>query len=418
MNVWLAVKVLSHALGKQKWVYVLIISVAISAGISLMLVEKGVRLGSAQVANNFDLLIASPGSKIDAVLNLVYVQNEILEPIPFRDWHPVMADERVAWVSPIVKGDSIHGLPVIGVTANIIAAIYGEEVSFESITSALVGDNTPFNRGQKLVTQHGGFLAEEGDEQHLHSAFGLTVQRRLPKSHTPWDNVILIPVEQIWRMHSLTWTDHEPTLNLGDAESDHENHHDTLIATQDWASLTFAPDVLALVVKPKRLSDAFALRSDYSNSKTMAFFPAEVLVRLHALLGNARDLLTTLTVLCEALVMLSVVAGLTTWMQLLAPTFTLLRAMGAPSRYVLLSVWSAIALLMLVACSVGLLLGFGLAYPISHLVSQQLQIPVNVLLSWQESWFAIGLFLVSALFTLWPAILSFRKPLSSAIRRL
>ena len=77
MNVWLAVKVLSHALGKQKWVYVLIISVAISAGISLMLVEKGVRLGSAQVANNFDLLIASPGSKIDAVLNLVYVQNEL-----------------------------------------------------------------------------------------------------------------------------------------------------------------------------------------------------------------------------------------------------------------------------------------------------------------------------------------------------
>ncbi len=415
MNPLYAVHVILNALGRQRWFFVVIISLAIAAGVSMLSIEHGVRKGSAKVSNMFDLIVTAPGSKIDSVLNLVYLQNEVLEPLTFADWFPIMTEKNVQWSSPIVKGDFIQGYPIIGVKVELIKAIYGQDIEFESVYSAVVGSATPFSKSQQLLSQHGLHLDEDDDAHHSQK---ISVQAVLPKSNSPWDKAILVPVEQLWAVHGLAWhTSDEPVISLaGNIESDDAHEQRKLLSSNEWLDLSRAPAVIAVIVKPSKLAAAYSLRTAYSTNKTMAFFPAEVLVRLYSLLGNARDMLKSLTAISEVLVMLSVLAGLTTWMQLLTPQFALIRALGATRLYLMCAIWLALMWIMLQACIGGLLLGLLAAYPIANLLQNTLNIPVVITLTWTEVWFALGLLLASSLLACWPAYLIYKKPLSHAIR--
>ncbi len=56
------------------------------------------------------------------------------------------------------------------------------------------------------------------------------------------------------------------------------------------------PGVPAVVVHPDSLSTAYGLRGKYRTAQTMAFFPAEVLVELYALLGDARAIISAMAI--------------------------------------------------------------------------------------------------------------------------
>ena len=70
------------------------------------------------------------------------------------------------------------------------------------------------------------------------------------------------------------------------------------------------PGVPAIVIKPETINAAYGLRNLYRSSLSMAFFPAEALVRLYEVLGDIRELMSWLALATQGLVVLAMLIGL------------------------------------------------------------------------------------------------------------
>src|SRR5262249_49535446 len=120
--------------------------------------------------------------------------------------------------------------------------------------------------------------------------------------------------------------------------------------------------VSAVVVKPRSVADAYRLRARYRDAETMAIFPAEGLVQMYSLLGDARDLLSLVGLVTQALgaapAFLAVFASLAHRRRQLG----VLRALGASRRYVFLAVWLDVSFLMILGAAGGLLLGWAASW--------------------------------------------------------
>ncbi len=81
----------------------------------------------------------------------------------------------------------------------------------------------------------------------------------------------------------------------------------------------------------------------------MAFFPGAVLAQLHALMGDIRQIMSVMAVLTQVLVTAGVLTGLIALARLFARRLALLRALGAPGRFVFAVVWSYAATLIVLA---------------------------------------------------------------------
>ena len=173
---------------------------------------------------------------------------------------------------------------------------------------------------------------------------------------------------------------------------------------------------MAYIAKPKRLADAYALRSEFTNNQSMAFFPAEVLVRLYQVMGNVRELFRYSTLLSEALVVLGVLAGLTTWIQLLMPRFALFRAMGATKSYVLISIWGAIMALMMSSTILGLILGYVVSLIAGHALESVISFPIAIKIGLEELYFSLAVLLIASVLALYPSWRLYRTPLVKMVK--
>lgn len=134
----------------------------------------------------------------------------------------------------------------------------------------MVGQASPLKIGDTFQTSH-GHGPEETAGGLLHAS-SFKVVGRLPAQGSPWDRAVIIPVEQIWKLHNL------PTGHAPEAGS-------VIGPPFDDAYLTGVP---AIVIKPENLAAAYGLRNLFRTEASTAFFPAEVLVGLYQVLGDIR----------------------------------------------------------------------------------------------------------------------------------
>jgi hypothetical protein len=88
------------------------------------------------------------------------------------------------------------------------------------------------------------------------------------------------------------------------------------------------------MMKPDALWASDALKSSFTRPYMMAFFPGTVLSQLHGLLGDVREAMSLLAGLTQTFVTIAVLAGLMILSRSFARGLALLRALGAPSRYI------------------------------------------------------------------------------------
>src|SRR5260370_35332858 len=69
------------------------------------------------------------------------------------------------------------------------------------------------------------------------------------------------------------------------------------------------PGVPAIVIKPQTINAAYGLRTLYRSPLSMAFFPAEALIRLYEVLGDIRELMGWLALATQGLVAVAMLAG-------------------------------------------------------------------------------------------------------------
>ena len=169
------------------------------------------------------------------------------------------------------------------------------------------------------------------------------------------------------------------------------------------------PGSPAFLVHADGLADLYALRAAFDTDRTMAFFPGAVLAELHALLGDVREAMSLMALLTQVLVAAGVLAGLVALARLFARRFALLRALGAPRRFVLAVVWSYAAALIATGCALGLAVGWAAAQVISRAVTLRTGIHVAPALGAPELILVAGFFGLTSLMALLPALVAFHR---------
>jgi putative ABC transport system permease protein len=409
MNPWPVVIADLRALRWVAWLTPLLIALAVAIGVGLSAQEAALRQSTARAADDFDLLIGAPGSQTQLVLTAVYLQPDALPLIDGALLNALARDPRVRAAAPIAIADSVRGHPVVGTTPAFagrwgrLAPVEGRLFAREG--EATIGADVDLAIGATITPAHGvawrpGKAGETGDEaQHRHEGVRYTVVGRLPRQGTPWDTAILVPIESVWETHGF---------GNGHAAED--------AALGPPFDSTKVPGVPAIVVKPRAVADAYALRAQYRQGGTMAFFPAEILVNLYKTLGDLRDVLVAATLLNDVLIFSATAMLLLALAGLRRRRYAVLRALGASRGYILLCVWLGAALLLAAGCLLGLGLGAGAAWLAGRLVEQRTGLALAVGLGWPEVLSVLGLIAAGSLLALVPALASFRVPVDQSLR--
>lgn len=418
-------------------VVVLLVALATALGVTVTLQERSLRLGSARAADKFDLVVGAAGSETQLVLSSVFLQAAPLPLVSGEVLHALSEDPRVAWAAPVAFGDSFNGYPLVGTTTTLIGNTtpgFSEGAMFAAEGEAVIGAAVQLRIGDEVKPMHGN----AGEGGHTHTELAYHVVGRLKPTNTPWDRAILVPVQAVWHIHGLggEGEDHDhdhasedvATPAAGGASSAEAEHHDEedgdehhhggidadapLVETFD----EHMPGLPAILVKPKTIGDAYKLRQEYRAETTLAVFPGEVLTRLYATLGDAKLVLSAVSVGAQVLVAAALLLVTILHVGQRRRQIGALRAFGAPRLAVFGIVWSELFLLVLVGIGIGYLIGYGAAVFIANLLTAQSGVVLPVSFAqpdlWQAGWMlAFGAFLATL-----PAWLAYRQSPASALR--
>ncbi|SMQ72927.1 putative ABC transport system permease protein [Devosia lucknowensis] len=392
-----------------------IVALAVALGIAISAQERALRTGSARAADKFDLIVAAPGSHNDVLFSTVYLDATAVELLDPAITALLLDDQEAEIVAPIGFGDHIEGAAVVGTTAAFVDHLSGGLADgrlFEKVDETVVGALSPHAIGDRLEVSHshgagGGADADvaadaieageavPGEDDHP----TIVVVGRMQPTGTPWDRAIVVPIEYNWVAHGLG-TGHRPD--------------DTHIGPPfDQEAL---PGVPAVVVKPTDVAAAYGLRNAYRTPQSTAFFPAEVLVELYGLLGNATAIMGALTLAAQGLVVAAILAGVVAILDLQRQRFAVLRALGASPIFICATVWVYVATIVLGGALVGLCFGWGLAAVVSDFIAQSTGVSMRAEIGARELSLVSTIVGIGLVLALVPAMIIYRRPVVEALR--
>lgn len=398
---WQLVRAILWRFRGSSALFVLLIAISVGMGIGLLAQERGLRRGTAHAADKFDLIVSAPGSEITVMMAAVFLQPSDMPLLDGETYNQISEHENVSVAAPLAFGDSFGSASVIGTTAefaNYLADNQIEGRMWEAPTEALAGALVPLEIGDSFTPAHGhGSSAEAG----AHEGFNLEVVGRMAPTGTPWDRAILVPVELVWEVHGLgTGHSGEQASQLG----------------PPFDPKAF-PGTPAIVVRSEALWANYALKSEFTRDReTMAFFPGAVLAQLYRVLGDVRQIMSLMALVTEVLVAAAVLLGLFIISRLFNRQIALLRALGAPARFVFSVVWCFGATLLIAGSALGLVVGIGAASVLSKIVTARTDILVTAPLGMSEIHLLAGFISVTLLLSLIPAAVVLRQPVVPGLR--
>ncbi|WP_018263314.1 ABC transporter permease [Methylobacterium sp. WSM2598] len=405
-------------------VIVLLVALSTALGVAVTLQERALRLGSARAADRFDLVVGAPGSEVQLVLSAVFLQPAPLPLVPGDVLARLSGDPRVAWAAPVGFGDSYRGHPIVGTTTRLVEGVAGgirDGRPFRAEGEAVAGSAVDLPLGTALHPMHGS----GGEPGPTHAGATYRLVGRLSPTGTAWDRAILVPIQAVWHVHGLGQDhgqDHGQEHGLGQergrAGPDGEAAHGRIDA-QAPLDETFdhdLPGLPAILVKPTSFAAAYKLRQEYRGGGTLAVFPAEVLTRLYATLGDARQVLMAISAGAEALVAAALLLITVIHVAQRRRQIGALRAFGAPRRAVFLIVWGEAMLLVSAGIAGGVALGYGAARLLARLAQGQGGFTLPVELAAEDAAFAGALLAVASVLALLPAWLAYRQSPAASLR--
>lgn len=383
--------------------YVALIAVAVGLGGALIAQERGLRDASARAADPFDIVITAPGDELTALMTTVYLR---IAAVPLLDGHvfnEVAQARGVKLAAPLAFGDSYKSHPIVGTIASFVTELTDKPLTgrlWQAEGEAVIGAAVDLAIGDTFEPAHGvGHAAEEG----AHAGLDVTVVGQMQATGTPWDHAIVVPVEEVWRTHGLA-NGHDPN---GPNPDSFGPPYDA----------DFFPGTPAIVVQASSLAGAYGVQSQFDQrSDTMAIFPGTVLSQLHATMGDIRGYMSLITTVTQVLVAASVLIGLLILTRLFARQMAMLRAFGAPRRFVAAVLWLYGIALISIGILLGLALGLIAAQVLSSVIAARTNIAISTSIGWTELHLALAFLAITSILALIPALCVARKPVLEAIR--
>lgn len=382
-------------------VFVLLIALAVGMGVAVIALERGLREGMAGAAEKFELIVAAPGSEVTAMLATVFLQPAAMPLIDGATYTEIAGHEAVTLAAPIAFGDSLNGAPIVGTTADFARYLADEQITgrlWQTEAEALIGAAMPLSLGDTFEPSHGiGANAQTG----AHASSTLTVVGQMAPTGTPWDEAILVPIEAVWSIHGLA-NGHAPEAG------------DQLGPPFDMA---YFPGTPAVIVHAVSLPAAYTLRGEFTRAaESMAFFPGAVLAELYRVMGDVRQAMSLMATLSQALVAISVLMGLFMLTRLFQRHVAMLRALGAPDRFVIAVIWSYTTALLSAGTALGLAFGYGAATLLSRVAALRTGASIEATLTIPDIHLALAFLAITSTLALAPATALTRQKIVPNLR--
>ncbi|NEI74054.1 FtsX-like permease family protein [Rhizobium lusitanum] len=405
---------------------VVLIALSVALSVTVTLQERAVRLGSARAAEKFDLLVGAAGSETQLALSAVFLQPAPLPLMEGAVLSRLANDPRVELAAPVGFGDSAYGHPIVGTTTGLITSLspsLSQGAMFARLAEAVVGSDVALSTGAEIKPMHGS--AEAGGETHTAIAYRVT--GRMAPTGTAWDRAILVPIRAVWQLHGMHGDEHHD--HDGDAAEPHgaepaaqeeghghEHGHVDADAPLDEHFDAQTPGVPAVLVKPKTIADAYRLRQEYRTGTTLGVFPAEVLTRLYATLGDARSLLLGIALGTQAIVIAAIVLVTVMHVGSRRRQIGALRALGTPVGSIVTLVWGELFILFAAGILLGIALGYTAALVISARLAASTAVHLPVGFTFDDLWLVGGFAAVAAIISVVPAFSALRSSPAAALR--
>lgn len=290
----------------QHGILMVIIALAVALSVLVLLLNNGITRGLTAATEPFDLLVGAKGSDNQLVLNTVFLQDRPIGNIPYATILSLRQQQQlVKKAIPLAFGDNYKGFRIVGTEPEIFRHQVNElsppwlqltegnifSEPYEAVLGAKTAEMTGLKIGDTFTSIH-GIASGPGTEAHSHK-HPYIVTGILAPVKGPYDQAILTDIHTIWETHE---------------------HHDEGVSGQDNSTgrpLTAAQrlakeaqpraesptlagdkknelgDVTAIMVQPSGYSQALRLYQQFQNNRdSQLVFPAQVVVRLFALLGQ------------------------------------------------------------------------------------------------------------------------------------
>lgn len=391
-------------LWRYRWAngaFALLIALSLAIGLGLTAQERGLRIATAQAADKFDLIITAPGNETTAMLATVFLQPADLPLLQGQIFDEIAGHNQVAMAAPLAFGDSYQGAPIIGTTADFVWHLTNSQLEgrlFERPFEAVIGATSPLEIGETFTPSHGVGAAAQDDVHEDR----IEVVGRMAATGSPWDRAVVTAVETVWLVHGLA-NGHAP-----DKDIDH------IGPPFDPA---YFPGTPAVIVRTDSIATSYGIQQAFDNrDETMAFFPGAVLSNLYRLMGDLRQAMSAMVLVSQILIALSVLLGLFIVTRLFHRQLALLRALGAPTRFILAVLWSYATVVLMAGGLLGLVFGFGASAVISQVLSAYIDLEGTASLGWPEFHTAVAFLSTSATLSLGMGVRAVSQPVLAGLR--
>ena len=93
--------------------FVTLIAISVGMGIGLVAQERGLRSGTAQAAEKFDLVVIAPGRELTMLFATVFLQPQDGPLLGGATYERIASHENVEIAAPLAFGDSYRAAPVV-----------------------------------------------------------------------------------------------------------------------------------------------------------------------------------------------------------------------------------------------------------------------------------------------------------------
>jgi len=328
------------------------LSVSLSSFLLLSVerVRHDLRQNFSRAVSGTDLIVGARTGSVQLLLYSVFRIGQPTRGMRYSSVEAIARDRAVAWVVPLSLGDSHHGYPVLGTTADYFTHFqYGDrqalafaqgrafEQVFDLVLGAEVAERLGYRLGQPLVLRHGEGEIDGND----HDDKPFTVVGILARTGTPVDRSLHVGLAGMEAMH-LDWVAGVPLPGAAVPAAEVEQH--------DLRPKT----VTAALVGLKSRAAVFAVQrriGEFPAEPLLAILPGVALDEIWSALGGAERALLLLSGLIGLVSLAGLVAVVLTALEQRRRELAVLRSIGAgPPR-----------VLALLALEGGLLTATGIA---------------------------------------------------------
>lgn len=313
-------------------------SVAAAVALFSLLAVAGhsVERGAATGYGPFDVVVGAEGSPLQLVMNTFYRVGAPTGNIPYDVFMALRNDGSVAAAFAVTAGDSYRGVPIVGVDPAYFRVRYPDAGHllgrwYASTGEVVVGRTAASELGLRIGDEFHGIHGTAESPEHRddgHDAFRYRVVGILPRLGTPDDRAVFTTVDYAWAVH-------------GDAER----------------------HVTAVVVRPKSLPDAMAIRAKYDRlDGVQAVYSGKAVAELLRQFDSSSRMFGLAVAVCGGLAAVTLALSMAAAVYERMRDIALLRLVGKPRATVVgLLVGESVALAA-VGALLGALLGLVAAY--------------------------------------------------------